>query len=106
MQSARTYKEYSAIPDLHNLRVTIKHALGLSIFTSLILVTELKQSRMERTIQKTPLLLECVSIGSLPSTEHTMDHIENTSPNIFSIAESTYFGCCLELGNISQYIAT
>jgi hypothetical protein len=43
MQSTRTYKQYSAIADLHNLEFTLTHALGFSAFTSHILVTELKR---------------------------------------------------------------
>jgi hypothetical protein len=35
-------KQYSAIADLHNLQLTVTHALGFSLFTSRILVTELK----------------------------------------------------------------
>jgi hypothetical protein len=44
MQSTRTYKQYNAIADLRNLEFTVTHALGFSVFTSRILVTELKQS--------------------------------------------------------------
>jgi hypothetical protein len=39
-----TYKQYSAIADLHNLQFTVTHALGFSVFTSRILVAELKVS--------------------------------------------------------------
>jgi hypothetical protein len=42
VQSPRSYKQHSAIADLHNLQFTVTHALGFSVFTSGILVTELK----------------------------------------------------------------
>jgi hypothetical protein len=44
IQSARTYKEYSAIADLHNLQFTVTHALRFPVSTSHRLVTELKVS--------------------------------------------------------------
>jgi hypothetical protein len=47
MQSTCTYKQYSAIADLHNLQFTVTHALGFSVFTSRTLVMELKQSRYD-----------------------------------------------------------
>jgi hypothetical protein len=36
------YSQYSAIADLHNLQFIAAHALGFLVFTSRILVTELK----------------------------------------------------------------
>jgi hypothetical protein len=39
--------QYSTIADLHNLQFTVTHALGFSVFTSRILVTELKQAHCE-----------------------------------------------------------
>jgi hypothetical protein len=47
VQSTRTYKQYSAIADLHNLHFTVTHPLGFSVFASRILVTELKQSHCD-----------------------------------------------------------
>jgi hypothetical protein len=47
IQSTRIYKQYSAVAGLHNLQFTATHALGFSIFTSRILVTELKQSHCD-----------------------------------------------------------
>jgi hypothetical protein len=44
IQSAHFYKQYSATAELRNLQFTVAHALGFSVFTSRILVTELKQS--------------------------------------------------------------
>jgi hypothetical protein len=41
------YEQYSAIADLHNLQFTVTHALGFPVFTSRILVTELKQSHCD-----------------------------------------------------------
>jgi hypothetical protein len=38
------YRQYSAIADLHTLQFTVTHALGHSVFTSIILVTDLYQS--------------------------------------------------------------
>jgi hypothetical protein len=38
------HKRYSAIADLHTLQFTVTHALGFSVYTSRILVTELKVS--------------------------------------------------------------
>jgi hypothetical protein len=35
------YNQYSAITDLHNLQFTVAHALGFSVSTSLVPVTEL-----------------------------------------------------------------
>jgi hypothetical protein len=40
-------KQYSAIADLHNLQFAATPALGFSVFTSRILVTELKQSHCD-----------------------------------------------------------
>jgi hypothetical protein len=40
-------RSYSAISDLHNLQFTVTHALGFPVFTSRILVTELRQSHCE-----------------------------------------------------------
>jgi hypothetical protein len=34
IQSTRTYKQYSAIVDLHNLQFTATHAPGFLVFTS------------------------------------------------------------------------
>jgi hypothetical protein len=47
LQTACTYKQYSAIADLHNLQFTVTHALGFRVFASRILVTELKASHCE-----------------------------------------------------------
>jgi hypothetical protein len=41
-KSTRTYKQYSAVADLHNLQFAVTHALGFSVSTSRLLVTELK----------------------------------------------------------------
>jgi hypothetical protein len=43
----RTYKQWSAIADLHNLQFTVTHAKRFSVFTNRILVTELKQSHCD-----------------------------------------------------------
>jgi hypothetical protein len=47
VQSTRTYKQYNAIADLHNLQFTVTHAIGFPVFTGRILVTELKQSHCD-----------------------------------------------------------
>jgi hypothetical protein len=39
--SSLNYSQYSAIADLHNLQFTVAHALGFSVFTSLVLATDL-----------------------------------------------------------------
>jgi hypothetical protein len=44
VQSTRTYKQYSPIADLYNLKLTVTHAVRFPVFISRILVTELKQS--------------------------------------------------------------
>jgi hypothetical protein len=41
------YNQYSAIADLHNLQFIVTHALGFSVFTSHILVMELKPSHCD-----------------------------------------------------------
>jgi hypothetical protein len=41
------YNQYSAIADSHNLQFTVTHALGFSVFTSRLLVTEFKQSHCD-----------------------------------------------------------
>jgi hypothetical protein len=41
LRSTRIYKHYSAIVDLYTFQFTITHALGFSVFTSRILVTDL-----------------------------------------------------------------
>jgi hypothetical protein len=41
------YNQYSTITDLHNLQSTVTHALGFSVFTSCLLVMELKQSHCD-----------------------------------------------------------
>jgi hypothetical protein len=41
-------KQYSAIADLHNLQFTVTHALGFSVFSSRILVTELQHSHCDK----------------------------------------------------------
>jgi hypothetical protein len=43
VQSARTYRQYSDMADLHKLSSPLTHALGFSVFTSRILVTESEQ---------------------------------------------------------------
>jgi hypothetical protein len=40
IHSARDYKQYSAIADLHTLQFTVAHALGFSVFTSRILAVD------------------------------------------------------------------
>jgi hypothetical protein len=40
-------KKYSAIAELHNLQLTVTHAIGFSVFNSCILVTELKQAHCD-----------------------------------------------------------
>jgi hypothetical protein len=45
--SIRTYKQYNAIVNLHNLQFTVTLTLGSLVFTSRILVTELKQCNCE-----------------------------------------------------------
>jgi hypothetical protein len=46
--------QYSAIADLHNLQFTTAHALGFSVFTSHLLVTELKQSLSHSLMELSP----------------------------------------------------
>jgi hypothetical protein len=41
------YNQYSAIADLHNLQFTVTHALGFSVFSSCVLVMELKESHCD-----------------------------------------------------------
>jgi hypothetical protein len=41
------FNQYSAIADLHNLQFAVTHALGFSVFTSRLPVTELKQSHCD-----------------------------------------------------------
>jgi hypothetical protein len=41
------YNYCSAIADLHNLQINVTHALGFSVFTSRLLVTELKESHCD-----------------------------------------------------------
>jgi hypothetical protein len=41
------YKYHSSIADLQNLQFTVAHALGFSVFTSRLLVKELKQSHCD-----------------------------------------------------------
>jgi hypothetical protein len=36
------YNQYNTIADLHTFQFTVTHALGYSLFTSRLLVTELK----------------------------------------------------------------
>jgi hypothetical protein len=45
IHTARGYRQYSAIADLHTLQFTFTHALGFSVFTSRILATDLSHSR-------------------------------------------------------------
>jgi hypothetical protein len=47
IQSTRTYKQYNVIADLHNLQLTVTHAIGFSVFTSRILITEIKKSHCD-----------------------------------------------------------
>jgi hypothetical protein len=42
--TARDYRQYGAIADLHTLRFTVTHTLGFSVFTSRILATDLSVS--------------------------------------------------------------
>jgi hypothetical protein len=44
IHTARDYRQYSALADLHSLQFTVTHTLGFSVFTSCILATELQQS--------------------------------------------------------------
>jgi hypothetical protein len=39
--TTQDYRQYRAIADLHTLQFTVTHALGFSVFTSLILETDL-----------------------------------------------------------------
>jgi hypothetical protein len=41
------YNQYSSIADSHHLQFTVTHAQGFSVFTSRLLVTELKQSHCD-----------------------------------------------------------
>jgi hypothetical protein len=45
--TTRTYKQHSTIAHLCNLQFTVTHTLGFSVFTSRILVTELKQTHCD-----------------------------------------------------------
>jgi hypothetical protein len=44
IRTTRNYRQYSAMADLHTLQFIVTHALGLSVFTSRILATDLSQS--------------------------------------------------------------
>jgi hypothetical protein len=37
----KDYRQYGAVVDLHTLQFTLTHALGFSVFTSLILATDI-----------------------------------------------------------------
>jgi hypothetical protein len=41
------YNQNSCIADLHNLKFTVAHAVGFSVFASRLLVTELKLSHCD-----------------------------------------------------------
>jgi hypothetical protein len=43
-QSTRDYRQYSAMTDLHTLLCTVTHALGFTVFTTRILLTDFSQS--------------------------------------------------------------
>jgi hypothetical protein len=47
IQSPRPYNQISATADFNNLQFTVTNALGFSVFTNRILVTELKQSHCD-----------------------------------------------------------
>jgi hypothetical protein len=64
MQSTRTYKQYSAIADLHNLQFTVTHALGFSVFTSRILVMELNSLTVTKSSNNTLRLHRLTSNSS------------------------------------------
>jgi hypothetical protein len=44
IHKTRDYRQYSSIDDVHNLQLILKYALGFSVFTNRILVTDLSQS--------------------------------------------------------------
>jgi hypothetical protein len=44
IHTARDYRQYSSIAELHASQFTVKRALGLSVFTSRILATDISQS--------------------------------------------------------------
>jgi hypothetical protein len=48
------YRQYSAIAILHTLQFTVTHALGFSVFTSRILVTDLSQSHWHFNLHMKP----------------------------------------------------
>jgi hypothetical protein len=60
--TARDYRQYSAIADLHTFQFTVTHPLGFSVFTSRILATDLSQSHchfkshMKSSLQSSSLL--------------------------------------------------
>jgi hypothetical protein len=59
---------------------------------------------MDHAAQKPCHVSECMSIGSLTSTAHGADHIENASyNNLFAVA-CAYYGRCLEMGLHVSYI--
>jgi hypothetical protein len=41
------YNQYSAVADLYNLNFTVAHPLEFSVYTSRLLITELKQSHFD-----------------------------------------------------------
>jgi hypothetical protein len=47
------FNDYSAIAVLHNLQLTVTHALWFSVFTILLLITELKQSHWTKSCNHT-----------------------------------------------------
>jgi hypothetical protein len=62
--TARNYRQYSAIADLHTLQFTVVHALRFSVVTSRILVTDFSQTHtyevfFSRLIPFLPLFCNC-----------------------------------------------
>jgi hypothetical protein len=99
VHTTRTYSQYSATADLHNLQFTVAHALGFSGSTSRILVTDLNTETITSNHYEVflPFLVQSpwtadspeldpilpvqshLAISGLSLYRRGMDHIGNTS---------------------------
>jgi hypothetical protein len=88
IHTARDYRQYSAIADLHTLQFTVTHALGFSVFISRVLATDLShmKSSWHRLIPSCnlfPITIDC--------------HLQNSTQ--FS---SDY--CCIHRKRLSSFL--
>jgi hypothetical protein len=75
--TARDYRQYSAIAHLHTFQFTVTHALGLSVFTSRILVTDLSQSHCHFSSHMNPSWHSLI-----PFLTFLLSHLGLTSPEL------------------------